>query len=142
MVSPHDNEVTKPNALNTFPDGLAVLGIDKGLIKNKKLPSDLIEKEKGYRNAENTYENESNDEESSSDIEEEGKEEEEEEVASENDNEAEDTHESNNDTEKDSQKRESSNPETSTTFHSKSPCEYCENFNVYGALIMKCPECS
>ena len=63
-------------------------------------------------------------------------------MASENDNEAEDTHESDNDTEKDSQKRESSNPETSTTFHSKSHCEYCENFNVYGALIMKCPECS
>ena len=61
---------------------------------------------------------------------------------SENDSEAEDTQESDNDTEKDSQKRESSNPETSTTFHSKSPCEYCENFNVYGALIMKCPECS
>ena len=46
MVPPHDNEVTKPSALNTFPDGLAELGIDKGLIKNKKLPSDLIEKEK------------------------------------------------------------------------------------------------
>ena len=57
---------------------------------------------------------------------------------SENDSEAEDTQESDNDTEKDSQKRESSNPETSTTFHSKSPCEYCENFNVYGTLIMKC----
>ena len=36
------------------------------------MPSDLIEKEKGYQNAENTYENESNNEESSSDIEEEG----------------------------------------------------------------------
>ena len=111
MVIPHDNEVTKPSALNTFLDGLAELGIDKGLIKNKKLPSDLLEKGKGW-NAENTYENESNNEESSSDIEEEGEEEGEEEVASENDSEAEDTHESDNDTEKDSQKRESSNPES------------------------------
>ena len=46
--------------LDTFLDGLEELGIDKGLIKNKKLLSDLIEKEKGYRNAENTSDNESN----------------------------------------------------------------------------------
>ena len=121
-----------------FLDGLAELGIDKGLIKNKKLLSDLIEKEKGYQNVENTSDNESNNEESSSDIE---NQEEEEEVASENGVEAEDTQESDNDTENDSQEIESSNPETSTTFHSKSPCEHCENSNVYGTLIMKCPKC-
>ena len=69
VLLPHNNEVTKPRALNTFLDGLAELGIDKGLIKNKKLLSDLIEKEKGYRNAENTSENESNNEGSSSHIE-------------------------------------------------------------------------
>ena len=69
MLLPHNNEVTKPWGLNTFLDGLAELGIDKGLIKNKKLLSDLIEKEKGYRNAENTSENESNNEGSSSHIE-------------------------------------------------------------------------
>ena len=39
--------VLPPRALNTFLDGLAELGVDKGLIKNKKLRSDLIEKEKG-----------------------------------------------------------------------------------------------
>ena len=49
MLHPHNNEVTKPGGLNTFLDGLAELGFDKGLIKNKKLLSDLIEKEKGYR---------------------------------------------------------------------------------------------
>ena len=72
VLLPHNNEVTKPRALNTFLDGLAELGVDKGLIKNKKLLSDLIEKEKGYRNVENTSENESNNEDSSSDLEEEG----------------------------------------------------------------------
>ena len=69
VLLPHNNEVTKPRALNTFLDGLAELGIHKGLIKNKKLLSDLIEKEKGYQNVENTPDNESNNEESSSDIE-------------------------------------------------------------------------
>ena len=68
MLPPHNIDVTKPRALNTFLDGLAELGVDKGLIKNKKLLSDLIEKEKGYRNAENTSDNENNNEESSLDI--------------------------------------------------------------------------
>ena len=139
VLLPHNNDVTKPRALNTFLDGLAELGIDKGLIKNKKLLSDLIEKEKGYQNVENTSDNESNNEESSSDIE--NQEEEEEEVASENGVEAEDTQESDNDTENNSQEIESSSPETSTTFHSKRPCEHCEISNVYGTLIMKCPKC-
>ena len=57
-----------PRALNTFLDGLAELGVDKGLIKNKKLLSDLIEKEKGLRNAENTSDNESDNEKVSLDI--------------------------------------------------------------------------
>ena len=69
MLLLDNNEVTKPRALNTFLDGLAELGTDKGLIKNKKLLNDLIEKEKGYQNVENTSDNESNNEGSSSDIE-------------------------------------------------------------------------
>ena len=103
----------KPRALNTFPDGLAELGIDKGLIKNKKLLSDFIEKEKGYRNVENTSDNESKNEESSSDIE---NQEEEDEVGSENGVEAEGIQESDNGNDNDSQETESNNPETSTTF--------------------------
>ena len=93
VLLPHNNEVTKPRELNTFLGGLAELRIDKGLIKNKKLLCDLIEKEKGYRNAENTSENESNNEESSnsSDIENQ-----EEQVASENGVEAEGTQERDN----------------------------------------------
>ena len=50
VLLPHNDDVTKPRAMNTFLDGLAELGIDKGLIKNKRLLSDLIEKEKGYQN--------------------------------------------------------------------------------------------
>ena len=99
--------------------------------------SELIEKENGYQNVENTSDNESNNEESSSDIENQ----EEEEVASENGVEAEGTQESDNDTENDSQETESSSPETSTAFHSKSPCEHCENSILYWTLIRKCPKC-
>ena len=46
VLLPHNDDVTKTRALNTFLDGLAELGIDKALIKKKTLLSDLIEKEK------------------------------------------------------------------------------------------------
>ena len=63
-------------------------------------------------------------------------------MASENGVEAEASQESDNDTENDSsQETESSNPETSTAFHSKRPCEHCENSNVYWTLITECPKC-
>ena len=48
ILLPHNDEVIKPRALNTFLDGLAELGVDKRLIKNKKILSDLLEKEKVY----------------------------------------------------------------------------------------------
>ena len=49
ILLPHNDEVIKPGALNTFLDGLAELGVDKRLVKNKKILSDLLEKEKIYR---------------------------------------------------------------------------------------------
>ena len=42
VLLPHNHELTKPRELNIFLDGLAELGVDKGLIKNKKLLSDLL----------------------------------------------------------------------------------------------------
>ena len=42
VLLPHNGDVTKPRGLNKFLDGLVELGIDKGLIKNKKLLSNLI----------------------------------------------------------------------------------------------------
>ena len=52
VLLPHNDEVIKPKALNTFLDGLAELGVDWRLIKNKKILSDLLEKEKVYRESE------------------------------------------------------------------------------------------
>ena len=46
VLLPYNDDVTKPRAPNTFLDGFAELGIDKDLIKNKNLLTDLIEKEK------------------------------------------------------------------------------------------------
>ena len=55
VLLPHNDEVIKPRALNTFLDGLAELGVDKRLIKNKKILSDLLKKEKVYRENEKTF---------------------------------------------------------------------------------------
>jgi len=48
VLLPHNDDVAKPRALNNFLDGLAELGVDKRLIKNKKILSDLFEREKEY----------------------------------------------------------------------------------------------
>ena len=42
VLLPHNDDATKPRALNTLLDGLAELGINKALFKNKKLLIDLI----------------------------------------------------------------------------------------------------
>ena len=44
VLLPHNDDVTKPRSLNTFLDGRAELGVDKGLIKSKKVLSDLVKK--------------------------------------------------------------------------------------------------
>ena len=49
VLLPHNADVTKPRALNTFIDGLTELEISKHLIKNKKILRDLLQKEKVYR---------------------------------------------------------------------------------------------
>ena len=41
VLLPHHEDVAKPRALNTFLDGLVELGINKRLIKNKKILSGL-----------------------------------------------------------------------------------------------------
>ena len=52
VLLPHNTDVTRPRALNTFLDGLAQLGVDKRLIKNKKVLSDILQKEQAYRDKE------------------------------------------------------------------------------------------
>ena len=49
ILLPHNDEIIKPRTLSIFLDGLAELGVDKRLIKNKKILSDLLEKEKVYQ---------------------------------------------------------------------------------------------
>ena len=47
ILLPHNDDVIKPRAINTFLDGLAELGVDKRLIKKQKDFERFIRKRKG-----------------------------------------------------------------------------------------------
>ena len=118
--------MTKPRALNTFLDGLAELGIDKHLIKNKKILIDLLEKEKVYRDQDKS-DSEGNDEEMI-DIEDGA------ETASESGDgmEYEDFEETTT--------GDSKNV-AQIFLKSKFPCNYCNGSHVYQTAVVRCPIC-
>ena len=128
-----NDDLAKPRALNTFMEGLAELGINKNLIKNRKLLSDLLEKEKRYRNEEEKFHNGADDGNSTNSDEEE---------ASEEGSGAEESHESENDTDSNSDESTNSDSENTTIIQSKIPCEHCERSNVYETTILRRPKCS
>ena len=130
VLLPHNTDVTRPRALNTFLDGLAQLGVDKRSIKNKKVLSDILQKEQAYRDKEES-DNETSDGNSTDSSDEE--------TAS----------------EPNSQQQESENvsdPEVESgdqVEHSASeiltkesaPCHHCESSNVSPSVVVKCPIC-
>ena len=108
ILLPHNDEVIKPRALNTFLDGLAELGVDKRLIKNKKILSDLLEKEKVYRENEGEGDNDSD----RSDIS--------------DSSDGEESQSESNDVESDSK----SDQERIIQQESSKPCHHCQNWNM------------
>ena len=119
VLLPHNVEVIKPRALNTFLDGLAELGVDKRLIKNKKILSDVLEKEKVYRE----NEGEGDDGSGRSNIS--------------DSSEGEESHSENNDVESDSE----SDQERIIQKESSKPCHHCQNWNMSVTAVVKCPRC-
>ena len=132
VLLPHNDDVAKPCAPNTFLEELAELGVDKRLIKNKKLLrllSDLLEKEKEYRNNEGSENNEEQSTDGEDDVE----------TASEN-SQSQETRK--NDLEAGSD-NENSDSESTTIIqeNNPNPCQHCEGSNVYHTAVMKCPKC-
>ena len=126
VLLPHNADVTKPRALNTFLDGLAELGIDKHLIKNKKILIDLLEKEKVYRDQDKS-DSEGNDEEMI-DIE----------------DGVETASESGDGMEyEDFEETTTGNSKTMAQIFLKSkfPCNYCNGSHVYQTAVVRCPIC-
>ena len=56
ILLPYNPEVPKPRALNTFLDGIAEIGINKTLVKNKKILAELIVKENEIQNGDGSDE--------------------------------------------------------------------------------------
>ena len=136
VLLPHNEDVAKPRALNTFLDGLAELGVNKRLIKNKKLRSDLLEKERGYQDKEDESGNEANDENLSDSSEEE-------ETSSKN-SQSEVSHNSDLESDWEEEAENSSDSvENSTIVQAKvhDPCRHCNSSHGYDTVVMKCPKC-
>ena len=119
VLLPHNDEVIKPRALNTFLYGLTELGVYKRLIKNKKILSNLLEKEKVYRE----NEREGDDDSDRSDISDRS--------------EGEESHSESNDMESDSE----SDQERIIQKESSKPCHHCQNWNMSVTAAVKCPRC-
>jgi len=119
VLLPHNDDVAKLRALNTFLEGLAELVVDKRLIKNQKLLSDLL-----AEGSENNHEQ-------STDSEDEV------ETASEN-SQSQETEKNDLETESDN---ENSDSESTTIIQQKNPnpCQHCEGSNVHHIAVMKCP---
>ena len=123
VLLPHNDDITKPRALNTFIDGLAELGIDKRLIRNKKVLSDLLQKEKDYNDGD-----EASDSGNSTDS------------NGEKEIYYEDAHSDQNSEESETENSDSENDSSIKTKISE-PCQHCEGPNVYATAVMKCPQC-
>ena len=110
MLLPRNDEVINPRALNTFLDGLTALGVDKRLIKNKKILSDLLEKEKVYRENEGEGDDDSNRSDSSD---------------------GEESESESNDAESVGE----SDRESIIQQESSKPCHHCQNRNIESELL-------
>ena len=130
VLLPHNTDVTRPRALNTFLHGLAQLGVDKRLIKNKKVLSDILQKEQAYRDKEES-DNETSDGNSTDSSDEE--------TASEpNSQQQESENVSDPELESDDQVEHSA---SEILTKESAPCHHCESSNVSPSVVVKCPIC-
>ena len=130
VLLPNNTDVTRPRALNTFLDGLAQLGVDKRLIKNKKVLSDILQKEQAYRDKEES-DNETSDGNSTDSSDKE--------TASEpNSQQQESENASDPEIESDDQVEHSA---SEILTKESAPCHHCESSNVSPSVVVKCPIC-
>ena len=116
ILLPHNDDVIKPRAINTFLDGLAELGVDKRLIKNKKILSDLLEKEKVH-------------------LENEGESDDESDISDKSD--GQESQSESNGAESDGE----SDQERIIQQVSSKLCRHCQNWNMSVTAVVKCPRC-
>ena len=119
--------MAKPRALNTFLDGLAKIGINKQLVRNKKLLADLV-----LREYEMPTSSGSDDEYESDTSSQDNNEREVSEVEQDEGSESED--ENDGDADKHSVDGEGTEDEPTS-------CQNCSSANLCHILVVKCPKC-
>ena len=130
VLLPHNTDVTRPRALNTFLDGLAQLGVDKRLIKNKKVLSDILQKEQAYRDKEES-DNETSDGNSTDRSDEET-------ASQPNSQQQESENVSDPELESDDQVEQRA---SEILTKESAPYHHCESSNVSPSVVVKCPIC-
>ena len=130
VLLPQNTDVTRPRALNTFLDGLAQLGVHKRLIKNKKVLSDILQKEQAYQDKEESDKETSDGNSTDSS---------DEETASEPNNQQQESENvSDPELESDDQVEHSA---SEILTKESARCHHCESSNVSPSGVVKCPIC-
>ena len=135
VLLPHNTDEARPRVLNTFLDRLAQLGVDKRLIKNRKVLSDILQKEQAYRDKEES-DNETSDGNSTDSSEEE--------TASEpNSQQQEPENGSDPEVERDCEVENSDDQvehrASEILTKEAAPCHHCKSLNVSPSVAVKCP---
>ncbi len=145
VLLPHNKDVPEPKALHSFSKGLARLEVDKKLIRNKPVLSEVIrlENNNGESSDEETSEEteedtsgEEEEEDDENDEEEEGEDEENDKQTSEEEEEEEGEDITNSDNEED-ENQEGHGLEKKL----KHPCPSCEGTNRFRSDVAECPVC-
>ena len=134
FLLPYNKDIPRPRALDTFLDGIAVIGINKRLIHNKKLLAEVVQREQENESQSETDtdiepSNDSSHEESESDVDnddEEGKDSDPSAGSEENQPEEYDSNVDNSDN--DEAQRETS-------------CRNCGSHDTCNFLMLTCPKC-
>ena len=133
ILLPYNSEINRPRGLNTFIDGIAEIGINKKLVKNKALLPKIISREKEFEEQDET----SSEESSTSDITSESQSEEENDESGDETDESGDsqTDESNDDD------GDADDDDEENTEGDDDGCENCASTDIHKIVVVRCPVC-
>ena len=135
VLLPYNADVKKPRALNSFLNGLAQVGINKSLIKNKKLLFEIIEREREENFSDESSENEDESSRGQEEQEQEHEEEQEQEQELEQDQEQEEDERAETFSETGSEEN------TITEISAGEDCANCDTSNTTSTVLQHCPHC-
>jgi len=128
---PYNLDVRTPRGLKTFTDGLSELDIDKKLVRNKRLLADLIARQPGEEDTDDSETESQTSDESHQDDDEETEEKKEEEEREEEEREEEEKEAESSDEQESSESDDGDQRE----------CHVCESNHFHEISVVQCPRC-